>query len=56
MELNGSLTTMEFKKPHPSRLVGGVQTQNGLDKNSRGITQEQGIRGPHQAPRSGFQC
>ena len=28
MELNGSLTTTELKKPHPSRLVGG--TQNGL--------------------------
>ena len=30
IELNGSLTTMELKKPHLSRLVGGAQTWNGL--------------------------
>ena len=30
IKLNGSLTTTELKKPHPSRLVGGVETQNGL--------------------------
>ena len=30
IKLNGSLTTTELKKPHPSRLVGGVQTWNGL--------------------------
>ena len=29
-ELNGSLTTMELKEPHPSRLGGGAQTQNRL--------------------------
>ena len=28
IELNGSLTTTELKKPHPPRLVGGVQMQN----------------------------
>ena len=45
MQLNGSLTTMELKKPHPSRLVEGAQTQNRLvphpyvvDKNSGGIS------------------
>ena len=26
IKLNGSLTTTELKKPHPSRLVGGAQT------------------------------
>ena len=26
IKLNGSLTTTELKKPHPSRLVGGVKT------------------------------
>ena len=30
IELNGSLTTRELKKPHPSRLAGGVETWNGL--------------------------
>ena len=47
MELNGSLTTTGLKKPHPSRLVGGVQTWNGLvpcpcmvDKNLGRISQE----------------
>ena len=29
MELNGSLTATELKKPHPSRLVGGAQMQKG---------------------------
>ena len=28
--MNGSLTTMELKKPYPSRLIGVVQTQNWL--------------------------
>ena len=27
IKLNGSPTTMELKKPHPSRLVGGVEMQ-----------------------------
>ena len=27
IELNGSLTIMELKKPHPSRLVQGVETK-----------------------------
>ena len=47
IELNGILTTTELKKPHPSKLVGGVQTWNRLvphpcvvDKNSGGISQE----------------
>ena len=42
-----SLTTMELKKPHPSKLVGGVEVWNGLvphtrvvDKNLGGISQE----------------
>ena len=30
IELNGSLTTIDLKKPHPSRLVGGAETQNKL--------------------------
>ena len=45
MELNGSLTTMELKKP--SRLVGGTGMWDGLvpctcvvDKNSGGISQK----------------
>ena len=57
IKLNGSLTTTELKKPHPSRLVGGAQTQNWLvlyphvvDKNSGGIYREQGVPAPHQAP------
>ena len=48
---------MELKKPHPSRLVGGAQTQNGLvthpgmvGKNLGGISWEQGVPAPHQAP------
>ena len=36
MELNGRLTTTELKKPHPSTLVGGAQTQNGLVPHSGG--------------------
>ena len=28
IELNGSLTPMELKKPHPSRLTGGEETWN----------------------------
>ena len=55
--MNASLTTTKLKKPHPSRLVGGAQTQNGLvlhlflvDKNSGGISQEEGVLDPHQAP------
>ena len=41
---------MELNKPHPSRLVGGAETQNRLvshpyvvDENSEGISQEQGV-------------
>ena len=30
IELNMSLITMELKKPHPSRLLGGAQTRNRL--------------------------
>ena len=30
VELSGSLTATELKKPHPSRLVAGVETGNGL--------------------------
>ena len=46
-ELNGSLKTVELKKPQPSILVGDMEIQNGLvphpyvvDKNSGGISQE----------------
>ena len=56
IELNGSLTTTELKKLHPFRLVGGVETWNGLvphpcvvDKSSGGISQQQGVIAPHQA-------
>ena len=58
MKLNGSLTTTELQKPHPSRLVGGAQTQNRLvphphvDKNSRGTSQAWGVPAPHQEPQS----
>ena len=57
MELNGSLTTMELKKPRPSRLAGGMQAQNGLvphphvvDESLEGIYQEWGVPAPHQFP------
>ena len=57
IELNGSLTTMELKKPHPSRLVGGAPIWNGLfphphvvDKTLGGISQEQAGPPPLQAP------
>ena len=54
---------MELKKPHPSRLLrGGAQTRNGLiphphveDKNSRGISWEQGVLALLQTPSLGFQ-
>ena len=59
IKLNGSLTTMELKKPHPSRLVGGAQVQNGLvfhpsvvDEISEGISQERGVPDPYQAPQT----
>ena len=57
IKLNGSLTTMELKKPYPSRLVGGVQMQNRpvpqphvVDKNLGRIYREQGVPAPHQDP------
>ena len=34
--LNGSLTTIELKKQHPSRLVGGMQMWNGLVQHPHG--------------------
>ena len=44
-------------KPHPSRLVGGTEMWNRLvphphvmDKNLGGISSEQGVPDPHQAP------
>ena len=47
IELNGSVTTTELKKPHPASLVGGVQTWNGwfphplvVGENLGGISQE----------------
>ena len=50
---------MESKKPHPSRLLGRVQAQNGLvlhpcllDKNSGEISQEWRMPAPHQGPQS----
>ena len=55
--LNRSLTTTELKKPHPSRLVGRVDTWNELvqhphvvDKNLGGISWEQGVPAHHPAP------
>ena len=55
--------TMELKKPHPSRLVGGARMQNGLvpyphvvDKHLGGVSWEWGAPAPHQAPSPGFQC
>ena len=61
IELNGSLTTMEFKKPHPSRLVGGERYWTGwspiqMDKNSGGISQEREIPEPHRPLSPRFQC
>ena len=54
---------MELKKPHPIRLVGGVEIWNGLvlyprevGKNLGGISQERGVPAPHQATSPGFQC
>ena len=48
---------MDLKKPHPLRLVGGAQMQNGLvshqhvvDKNSGGVLWKQGVPVPHQTP------
>ena len=63
IKLNGSLITMELKKPHPSRLVGGPHMQNRLvphpsvvDKNSGGISWEQGVPAPTpDTPGPGFQ-
>ena len=61
IKLNGNLTTMELKKPHPTRLVGRVKLRNWLvphphvvDKNSGGISQEPGVPAPHEAPSRGF--
>ena len=57
IELNGSLTTTELKKPHISRLIEGVHTWNGLvphphevDKNLVRISQEWEVVAPHQEP------
>ena len=54
---------MELKKPHPSRLVGGVETWNGLfshphvvDEISGRMPPERGVLAPHQDPSPGFQC
>ena len=58
IELNGSLTTMELKKPYPPRQVGGAQMRTRLvpnthvvDENSGEISQKQGVPTPHQAPK-----
>ena len=52
-ELNGSPTTTELKKSHPSRLVEGQSFYSRVvDKNSGGIIS--GVRVP--APYPGFQC
>ena len=63
IELNGSLTTTELKKPHPSRLVGGTQMQNWLvqypfvvNKNLGGIYRGAGVQAPHWAHSPRFQC
>ena len=61
IKLNGSPTTTELQKPCPSRLVGGMRTQNRLvphlgvvDKNLRGIPWEQGVPAPHQVSSYNF--
>ena len=58
IKLQVSLTATELKKPHISRLVGGVQMHSGLvphpcvvDKNLEGLYQEWGVIAPHQAPK-----
>ena len=51
--MNGSLTTTELEKPHPSRLVVGVQTQNGLAPHPLEYKFERdimGVRSPRPAP------
>ena len=62
IDLNWRLTTMEFKKPHSLRLVGGAKTWNRLvshprvvDKNLGGISWEWGVPATEQAPSPGFQ-
>ena len=57
------LTTTELKKPHPSRLVEGEETRQGLvphphvvDKNLEGISSELGVPVLHQVPSQGFRC
>ena len=49
----------ELKKPHPSRLGGGVEMWNGLvphthvvDNNPEGITWEQRVPAPHKIPQT----
>ena len=51
------MMTVELKKSHLSRLVGEAETQNGLvphphvvDKDSRGVSWEQGVPDPYHAP------
>ena len=53
---------MELKKPHPSRLVGGVQTQTGLvsyphvvDKNSEGHVRSEEFQPRTRPPSPRFQ-
>ena len=61
--MNRNLTSMELKEPHPSRLVGGMQTQNRLvphprvvDKNFRGDISGVRSPSPHRPTSLGFQC
>ena len=59
IKVNGSLTTTELKKPHPSRLVGGAEMWNRqvphphvADKNLVGISWEQEVSASHKTPQA----
>ena len=61
IELNGSLTTAELKKPRPSRLVRGVEMWNTqvphlhvLNKNLGAISWKRRVPATHQTPSPGF--
>ena len=63
IKLNGSPTTMELKKPHPSRPLGGAEMPKGLvpyphllDKNSGGISQEGVVPAQTRLPSTWFKC
>ena len=52
IELNGRPTTMELKKLHPSRLLGDMETWNGVIPNLHVVDKNLGgeVPAPQQAP------